>query len=446
MRRLLIVTLVGAALVGIGSTSASAETIGGEQLAQRGVQVNLGPKAKPVPDIAAETWILVDATTGTVLAAKDPHLQRPPASTLKTLTAITVLPQVTLDQTYVATTKDTHLEGARVGLIAGKSYTLEQLFYGMFLRSGDAATAIARAPGSVKKTIARMNEVARDLQALDTTAKTPNGLDRPGQVSSAYDLALIARAGLARPDFARFVGTKMFNFPGQGSSTYAIYNQNRLLMGGFRGAVGVKTGYTSNAGRTFVGAATRKGTTLIFVGMGIHEPCAGDSRTTRRSRRSAPSSCRSLRPRPARPRSPRSSRAESRIRNWPPPGSTSRRPATRWHHGGSGSFSFLRPSACSSAGSALVGARCRGATGVVRIRPLGSNARTGRTSLADHRPAVRTVLVDAHPIHDELGLECREQGKGSVAQDVVDAVRDGRVRSEGPPCARWQRGSREPLA
>ena len=279
MRRLLIVTLVGAALVGIGSTSASAETIGGEQLAQRGVQVNLGPKAKPVPDIAAETWILVDATTGTVLAAKDPHLQRPPASTLKTLTAITVLPQVTLDQTYVATTKDTHLEGARVGLIAGKSYTLEQLFYGMFLRSGnDAATAIARAPGSVKKTIARMNEVARDLQALDTTAKTPNGLDRPGQVSSAYDLALIARAGLARPDFARFVGTKMFNFPGQGSSTYAIYNQNRLLMGGFRGAVGVKTGYTSNAGRTFVGAATRKGTTLIFVGMGIHEGSADAAR------------------------------------------------------------------------------------------------------------------------------------------------------------------------
>lgn len=272
MRRLLL-TLGLACSLALGAAGAAvAETIGGEQLAKRGVQVNPGPGAKPFPEIWAETWILVDATNGTVLAAKNSHDRRPPASTLKTLTALTVLQELTLDQTYVAKRKDTLISGARAGLIAGKRYTIEDLLYGMFLRSGnDAAQALARAPGSIKSTVGRMNEVARQLQANDTTAKNPTGLDHKGQLSSSYDLALIARAGLARPDFATFVRTKTYRFPGGGGSTYTIYNQNRLLMGGFKGAIGVKTGFTSNAGRTFVGAATRKGTTLIFVGMGIHD-------------------------------------------------------------------------------------------------------------------------------------------------------------------------------
>ena len=275
MRRLLI-TLGLTASLGLGAAGAvGAETIGGEQLSKRGVQVNLGPGAKPVPEIWAETWILVDATNGTVLAAKNAHDQRPPASTLKTLTALTVLQELTLDQTYVATTKDTRIEGAHAGMIAGKRYTVEDILYAMFLLSGnDAATAIARAPGSVKRTVARMNDVARQLQANDTVVKNPTGLDHKGQRSSSYDLALIARAGLARPDFAKFVRTKTHRFPGGGGSMRTIYNQNRLLMGGFRGAIGVKTGYTTNAGRTFVGAATRKGTTLIFAGMGIHDGSA----------------------------------------------------------------------------------------------------------------------------------------------------------------------------
>jgi D-alanyl-D-alanine carboxypeptidase (penicillin-binding protein 5/6) len=272
MRRLLLTLGLACSLALGASGAAIAETIGGEQLSKRGVQVNPGPGAKPLPDIWAETWILVDATNGTVLAAKNPHDRRPPASTLKTLTAITVLQELALDQTYVAKRKDTLISGARAGLISGKRYTIEDLLYGMLLRSGnDAAQALARAPGSIKNTVGRMNEIAKQLQANDTTAKNPTGLDQKGQLSSSYDLALIARAGLARPDFATFVRTKSHRFPGGGSSTYTIYNQNRLLMGGFKGAIGVKTGFTTRAGRTFIGAATRKGTTLIFVGMGIHD-------------------------------------------------------------------------------------------------------------------------------------------------------------------------------
>ena len=269
----LLLTLGLACSLALGASGAAvAETIGGEQLAKRGVQVNPGPGAKPLPEIWAETWILVDATNGTVLAAKNSHDRRPPASTLKTLTALTVLQEFKLDQTYVAQRKDTLISGARVGLISGKRYTVEDLLYGMFLRSGnDAAQALARAPGSIKSTVSRMNEVAKQLQANDTTAKNPTGLDHKGQLSSSYDLALIARAGLARPDFATFARTKTYQFPGSKGSTYTIHNQNRLLMGRFKGAIGVKTGFTTNAGRTFIGAATRKGTTLMFVGMGIRD-------------------------------------------------------------------------------------------------------------------------------------------------------------------------------
>lgn len=271
------VSLTGTSMVQIASlvSPAWAETIGGEQLALSGRQANLQPGADPVPDVWAETWILADVTTGEVLAAKDVHRQRPPASTLKTLTAVTLLPRLALDQQYTVTWKDSRAEGSRVGLVDGKSYSIEQLFYGLFLRSGnDTAEALARANGGIQLTISQMNEMAQQLQAYDTVAKTPSGLDRPGQVSSAYDLALIARAGLRNPAFATFCSTKSYDFPGRGSSTYTIYNQNRLMMGGYKGAIGVKTGFTTNAGRTLIAAATRKGTTLLFVGMGIHEASA----------------------------------------------------------------------------------------------------------------------------------------------------------------------------
>ena len=253
------------------ASPASAETIGGEQLALPGRQANLAPGAAEVPEIWAETWILADADTGEVLAAKDAHVQRPPASTLKALTALTLLPRLPLEQEYRVTWKDSRAEGSRVGLVDGKAYTVESLFYGLFLRSGnDTAEALARANGGIALTVMQMNEMAGQLQAYDTVAKSPSGLDRPGQLSSAYDLALIARAGLRIPAFAQFASTKKYDFPGRGGSSYPIYNQNRLLTGGYKGAIGVKTGFTTNAGRTLIAAATRRGRTLIFVGLGIH--------------------------------------------------------------------------------------------------------------------------------------------------------------------------------
>lgn len=249
---------------------------GGMQLSEKGVQVNLEPNAQPLPDVFARTWVLADATTGEILAAKKAHVQRPPASTLKTLTALTLLPNLDPNARIRATKKAANIYGSRVGLKAGKNYTVDDLFYALMLPSGnDAAIALAQANGGVKETVAQMNSVAQSLQAENTVAKNTSGLDLPGQVSTAYDLALIARAGLARDDFREYVSTKRTKFPDVKKGRKTIYNSNRLLTSGYKGALGVKTGYTTKAGRTFVGAAERNGQTLIVALLGIKETTAG---------------------------------------------------------------------------------------------------------------------------------------------------------------------------
>ncbi|MSY17290.1 MAG: D-alanyl-D-alanine carboxypeptidase, partial [Actinobacteria bacterium] len=220
---------------------ASQGTIGGEQLSAPGRQVNLGPGAQPLPPIWADSWVLADANTGEILAAKKAHLQRAPASTLKTLTALTVVPQLPMDQAYLATDGDANTYGSRVGLKAGKTYTVRDLFYGLFLPSGnDAALALARAAGSVAGTVDQMNQNAARLQAADTLAKNPSGLDAPGQVSSAYDLALFARASLAYPEIIEIASAKRYEFPWRGQRTRTIYNENRLLLSGYKGMIGLK--------------------------------------------------------------------------------------------------------------------------------------------------------------------------------------------------------------
>lgn len=261
----------------LAASPAQAETVGGAQLASTKRTVNLGTGAEPLPEVWAATWVLADADTGEVLAHKGAHVPRAPASTLKMLTALTVLPQTSPGQTYVATRRAADIYGSKVGLRPGKSYTMRQLWNAVFLPSAnDAAIAVAEANGGVRRTVRQMNAVAEALGATTTVARNTNGLDAPGQVSSAYDLALIARAGLKRPDFAGYASRAKARFPDvRGSGTHRIYTTNRMLLNDWPGAIGVKTGFTSQAGRTFVGAATRDGRTLIVSLMGIKETTEG---------------------------------------------------------------------------------------------------------------------------------------------------------------------------
>ncbi|HTY70834.1 MAG TPA: D-alanyl-D-alanine carboxypeptidase [Actinomycetes bacterium] len=281
-----LVLAAGAAGLATAPAHATGSPVGGPALASRGVVVDYAAGVSRLPKVQAASWVVADATTGEVLAAKAPHVRHRPASTLKTLTAVTLLPRLDKSATYVATDADARVEGSKAGLVPNAPYTVDQLFYGMFLPSGnDAATALAKAAGGVRSTVALMNAEAKTLQALDTTVVNPTGLDADGQYSSAYDLALIFRAGLARPDFRLYIGTLEHPMPGKmpkkghPRKTYELWNQDRLLQQGYPGLIGGKTGYTTLAGRTFVAAAQRGGHTIIVTLMGIKEPSAAAARS-----------------------------------------------------------------------------------------------------------------------------------------------------------------------
>nr|WP_303714973.1 serine hydrolase [Kutzneria buriramensis]WKX15243.1 hypothetical protein Q4V64_50225 [Kutzneria buriramensis] len=246
-----------------------------------GTRVRPRPGAPKVPEVSALSWLVADARTGEVLAAHDAHRRLPPASTLKTLFALAVLPDLPGGVRH--TVRGPELRGigpgsSVVGVAEGRTYRVADLWRGVFLSSGnDAVHVLAELNGGRRATVARMQAKARSLGALDTRALSPDGYDTPGQVSSAYDLAVFGRAGLRDPDFARYCGMLRARFPGGGGWSYVIHNTNRLLTGAggvepYPGLIGIKNGYTSKAGHTLVAAARRGGRTLVVT---VLNPQAG---------------------------------------------------------------------------------------------------------------------------------------------------------------------------
>ncbi|MFE7354197.1 D-alanyl-D-alanine carboxypeptidase family protein [Streptomyces sp. NPDC057543] len=257
--------------------------VGGELLGRTGTQVKLGPGAPVLPEkLTGRSWIVADAENGQVLASHNPHWRLPPASTLKMLFADTVMPALQ-PKTRTYTVQDEDLadlgEGSSlVGVKEHLSYTVHDLWLGVFLRSGnDAVHVLSAMYGGVPKTVADMKAHAQELQALDTKVVSPDGYDAPGQVSSAYDLTLFARSGLQKADFREYCSTAEAQFPGAEKKngkrqSFGIQNTNRLLTGAdgvapYKGIAGVKNGYTTQAGNTFTGVAERDGKVLLVTVM-----------------------------------------------------------------------------------------------------------------------------------------------------------------------------------
>lgn len=248
-------------------------------LYRSGIQVRPHRGAPEVPDLSALSWLVADAGSGEVLAANGAHRALPPASTLKTLFALTVLPALPADRRHTVTypeLADVPEGSSLVGVEEGHSYQVSDLWRGVFLSSGnDAVHVLAALDGGWHATALKMQAKARSLGALDTRVVSPDGFDSPGQVSSAYDLAVFGRAGLHNADFARYCSTAQAKFPGNGWP-YEIENTNRLLTGEdgvapYPGLIGIKNGYTSNAGNTLVAAAHRGGRTLVVTVMNPQE-------------------------------------------------------------------------------------------------------------------------------------------------------------------------------
>lgn len=222
--------------------------------------------------------MVVEAETGHVLAAHDSHRRLPPASTLKVLTALTLLPRLQLDSTYVGTKLDA-ADGNSVEIQPGLTYKVSDLFHGLLMPSAnDAANALANSFGGRDATVAAMNAEAARIHATDTVAKSPSGLDEPGQVTSSFDLAATFREAMHNAAFRQMLKIKVCHFPGprgehgKREAPIEIATLNPLLRANYPGLVGGKTGYTTNAGRTFVVAAKRGNRTIIVSLMDYTTP------------------------------------------------------------------------------------------------------------------------------------------------------------------------------
>jgi len=227
--------------------------------------------ARRLPKVKASAYVVADAGTGQVLAAKDPHGLYRPASTLKVLTAIALMPVLNPDAAVVASRRAANQIPSKVGLVQGNSYQVSALFKALLMISAnDAAVALAQATGSYAKGMAVINAEAHHLQAYDTVAVRPNGLDAPGQHVSAYDEALFARQALAVPAFMHDEALRKFRFQLRPHGTRHhprwenLWTQNSMLYT-FRGDLGGKIGWTTPAGATFIGWARRGHTTLVVT-------------------------------------------------------------------------------------------------------------------------------------------------------------------------------------
>jgi D-alanyl-D-alanine carboxypeptidase (penicillin-binding protein 5/6) len=241
--------------------------VGGDALGNCGLIT--APWTPPVPDgISGEAWVLADLDTGEIIAAKDPHARHRPASIIKVLTAMASLNELNINKQVPGTQDDANAEGTRVGVAPGGVYTVNDLLHGLLMHSGnDAAHALAMQLGGWDTALNKVNTLAAKLGGKDTRAATPSGLDGPGMSTSAYDIALFYRYAWANPTFADIVHTATYNFPGRdGNPPYEIENDNKLLTN-YPGALGGKTGYTDDAGQTFVGAAERDGRRLVAITM-----------------------------------------------------------------------------------------------------------------------------------------------------------------------------------
>lgn len=262
----LLAIALGVALPQTGNAS----DVGGSQLNNTGIIVNYTEIIPPLPKGKVKAYLIANLTTGDVLAAKNPHKQLPPASTIKALTAVTLLDKLDPARSYTVRRTDAQMYGTEVGIVQGRKYTIDQLWYGLLLPSAnDAAMALANANGGIDKTVKQMNETAKTLKAFNTVAKTPHGLDTTGQVTTAYDIALIGKAAINNEVYRKYARTMRYVFPQVGRSNVdkEIANTNRLLSS-YPGLIAGKTGFTTKARNCYVGAARRNGQIILISFLG----------------------------------------------------------------------------------------------------------------------------------------------------------------------------------
>lgn len=220
--------------------------------------------------VSAKSAILMEQESGRVLYSKNEHKQMRIASITKIMTAILAIESGKLDDVVTVSINAAGKEGSSLYLKLGEKIRLEDLVYGLMLRSGnDAAVAIAEhVGGSEEGFVYLMNEKARELGMQRTVFSNPHGLDdHEEHYSTAYDMALLTQYAMKNEKFREISGTKRYKAKREGGENSYSYwgNKNRLLTQLYKYSTGGKTGYTKRAKRTLVSTASKDGLDLICV-------------------------------------------------------------------------------------------------------------------------------------------------------------------------------------
>lgn len=243
--------------------------------------------AQEAPTIVAPYGVLIDYETGEVLFDKSAHAQTYPASTTKVMTAILVLENANLDD-KVTIDYDLYVDGSSMYLLKGESFTVNELLHALLIRSAnDTAEALAiHIAGSVESFVEMMNKRAKELGALNTNFTNPHGLPDPDHVTTAYDLAMIAKHAMSFDLFKEIVGTTMLTFePTEQTPETRYYRNTNKFLWGTGGANqmlyngkyvdikydiidGIKTGYTGDAGNCLISSGVKDDHRLISVILG----------------------------------------------------------------------------------------------------------------------------------------------------------------------------------
>lgn len=218
-------------------------------------------------DISAQSAIVIEASSGETLWSKNCDKQMPMASTTKIMTALVALERCDIQKTVKISPLAVGVEGSSIYLYAGEELTMENLLYAMLLESAnDAAAAIAiEVGGSIDGFSKLMNKKAAELGLKSTSFENPHGLDGENHYTTAKELAIITREAMKNESFRKIVSTYKTTIPlNKTEGTRVLINHNKLIKS-YKGALGVKTGFTKKSGRCLVSAAEVDGVEYICV-------------------------------------------------------------------------------------------------------------------------------------------------------------------------------------
>ncbi|KAB7672892.1 D-alanyl-D-alanine carboxypeptidase family protein [Bacillus sp. B1-b2] len=219
--------------------------------------------------VSASSAVLMEQESGRVIFEKDAYTQRRIASITKIMTALLAVESGKLNETITITDSNTKVEGSSIYLKPGEKIKLEDLVYGLMLRSGnDAAVAIAEnVGGSLEGFVYLMNQKAEEIGMKNTHFANPHGLDdHEDHYSTAYDMALLTRYAMENDTYKKIAGTESYRSESSNDEWDRVWkNKNKLLTSLYEYSTGGKTGYTTRAKRTLVSTAEKDGQSFIAV-------------------------------------------------------------------------------------------------------------------------------------------------------------------------------------